>query len=445
MRIDSRLTHVTFRRLSLGAVAAAWMAAAISGCAPRSPIPPGQPAPTATLIPTPLRLDLSAIEQAQWDLYDPDPEHLWNRVWRHLYSRATPDGQTFGHDALDPLLWYDSTHLLEGDPYWRAAALLDEFLNTKGAALVADPVKRAMFQRDLWAVFDWLAIGDDHGEQRAALRGRLARILRAVALTGEQIGALPDNYALAANSGHFYPGYAQDDPRTGYLPAALMQPDGEWLLLGREGGPAAMAHTDRFPFYGRSAFLVYIHAPGGRAEALAFARQINADRALRAPAGLEVALVRRALLINAEGEIMPSPLTESVQLRRFDEHGEQVFFEFVLRRELLFAGLAGGLQATGGEFALFQSHGDPFQYGPEFIHEAEIPGTCRGCHVDRGMGIVGPRSILSVSRERFALGDGQLPDILETSIEAEAQAVIAWKQQHPTWIALAALWDSNSD
>jgi hypothetical protein len=35
--------------------------------------------------------------------------------------------------------------------------LLDELLHTDAENLIRDPVKRALLQRDLWAVFDWSA------------------------------------------------------------------------------------------------------------------------------------------------------------------------------------------------------------------------------------------------------------------------------------------------
>lgn len=415
----------------------------LSACTTSDRIPDTPPPTlTATTRPqsTPIPLDLSSIEQTQWDIYGSDPQHLWNRILRQLYSRTSPGGVEFGQDALDPLLWFDSTYLLEGDSYQRALDLLDEFLSTDGAALITDPLKRAMFQRDLWAVFDWLAVQDDHPNQREALRGRLARIIREVALTDEQIRTLPDNYTLAVNSGNFYTSYVLDNPQTGYLPAELMKDNSQWIVLGREGGPLAMIHTEQPPFYGRSVFLVLLHAPAGHAEGLEFAQQINNSSPPKTPDGLEVALVRRALLLDTEGKIVPSPLTESIQVRHFHARFAQDFYQFALRRELLFASLAGGLQPTHKELMVFQSHGDPFQMEPDFLHEAEIPEICKACHdSDRA---VGPRSILSVSRERFPLENHLKPTIVETTVDAETQAVIAWKVQQPSWMMLEALWES---
>src|ERR1700731_1347356 len=39
-------------------------------------------------------------------VYDPDPQHLWNRLYRVLYLRIAPeDGKIYGLDELDPLIW----------------------------------------------------------------------------------------------------------------------------------------------------------------------------------------------------------------------------------------------------------------------------------------------------------------------------------------------------
>ena len=398
--------------------------------------------PTTQSESSPIPLDLYAIEQTQWDIYNSDPDHLWNRILRHFYSRTSPGGVEFGQDALDPLLWFDSTYLLEGDSYQRAVELLDEFLSTDGATLINDPLKHAMFQRDMWEVFDWLAVRDDHPDQREALRGRLARIIREVALTDEQIATLPDNYALAVNSGNFYTSYIWDNPQIGYLPSGLSDEDSQWIVLGRDGGPLAMIHIEQPPFYGRSVFLVLLHNPAGRVQGLAFAQQINDSSPPKTPDGLEVALVRKAFLINTEGEIVPSPLTESIQIRHFRARFALDFYQFSLRRELLFAVLAGGLRPIDRELMTFESHGDPFQLEPDFLHEAEIPEICKACHEAADAGVMGSRSILSVSRKRFPLGDGRLPSIIETTSDAETQAVIAWKMQQPSWLLLEALWGS---
>jgi hypothetical protein len=71
--------------------------------------------------------------------------------------------------------------------------------------------------------------------------------------------------------------------------------------------------------------------------------------------GTQVALARRTVLVDDQGEIRPTPLTEKVQLRilhdptTFGQPGVQSFLQFKLRREQLLAGKAGGLDAVGDD------------------------------------------------------------------------------------------------
>jgi hypothetical protein len=121
-------------------------------------------------------------------LYDSNPDHLWNRLYRHLYVRIGPAKREIGYDELEPPLWYETMYLLEGQSHQQAVRLLDEFLSTHGEKLIGDPLKRAVFQRDLWVVFDWLAArSDTHKEQRQELQKRLAEVIRRLALTNAEI------------------------------------------------------------------------------------------------------------------------------------------------------------------------------------------------------------------------------------------------------------------
>jgi hypothetical protein len=88
-------------------------------------------------------------------LYDPNPAHIWNRLYDALLIREGPTGAKYGADSLDPLLWRDTKHLLAQPSHARALRVLDQFLQTNAEVLIQDSLKRAIFQRDLWALFDW--------------------------------------------------------------------------------------------------------------------------------------------------------------------------------------------------------------------------------------------------------------------------------------------------
>src|SRR5918996_4909451 len=69
-------------------------------------------------------------DKVNWNVYDPDPSHLWNQVFRQFYRRVSQDGKEYGMDELDPLLWFDTTYLLEENSHQDAVQVLDEFLRT---------------------------------------------------------------------------------------------------------------------------------------------------------------------------------------------------------------------------------------------------------------------------------------------------------------------------
>ncbi len=341
---------------------------------------------------------------AQRSLYHADPEHLWNRLHQALFVRVGPDGRRYGQDRLEPLLWPQSKHLLEERSHKRALALLEEFLKDRGAKRIEDPLRRAVLQRDLWLVFNWLE-GDHANFERPPLepkeveaaRERLRRPLAAaigrLALTPEQIKQLPDNYAAAVAAGPFARRFDPGRPERPFLPD-LFAADGPWVCVGRPDGPVAPAHLREAGnnVFTNSAFLVFVRLPAGRAATRAYLNQlrsfdrpllVKADGAMsrpdqylpnpklpRLPAGTAVALVRRALLIDSSYRVRPSPLTESVQLRVYREvpaitvatldaalgggtaanrraRSWQSFQEFRLSRSLLFAGRAGGLRPAG--------------------------------------------------------------------------------------------------
>lgn len=149
-------------------------------------------------------------------LYDSDPKHIWNRLHQSLHIRFRDgDGdrdapvsadQKFDPNDLDPFFW-DRHHffLLSGPGHREALTLLDEFLDKKGEGLVMEPLKRALLQRDLWALFDWAADPDwpkldekkRFVKERGELQSRLGRVLPRLALSTAEIEKLPDNYAAA--------------------------------------------------------------------------------------------------------------------------------------------------------------------------------------------------------------------------------------------------------
>jgi hypothetical protein len=283
-------------------------------------------------------------------IYHADPEHLWNRLYEALFVRVGPDGQTYGRDRLEPLLWPESKFLLEERPNKKASTVLEEFVRNKGEKLIDDPVKRALLQRDLWLVFNWLEgrhegfaeprLGAEAARSaQERLRRPLAAVIGRLALTPKEIRELPDNYATAVASGRFARQFDSEKPDQPYLPPDLFSADAPWVSAGRTDGVTAPEHLreDRDHRFNNSAFLVFLRLPGGRAATAEYLKQLPPF-----PKGTEVALVRRALLIDTSHRVVPSPLTESVQLRVGG-----LGTEFRLSRAQLFTGRAGGLRPLG--------------------------------------------------------------------------------------------------
>jgi hypothetical protein len=171
-------------------------------------------------------------------------------------------GEAYGYSELDPLFWSNTRHLLTAPSRQQALQVLDGFLRSHAERLVHDPLKRALMQRDLWALFDWSADprNESDVEARGALQRRLAVLIRQLALSPEEIDRLPDNLS--------------GDPS---LESAglegLSQSEGAWVLVGRPGDSTAQEHTHAFG--GRSVFLVFVQFPGGREPALKYLEDLR--------------------------------------------------------------------------------------------------------------------------------------------------------------------------
>jgi len=425
--------------------------------------------------------------------YADDPQHLWNRLHEALFVRVGPDSREYGRDRLDPLLWTETRHFVDEQSRDRLVALLEEFLGANGQKLVAEPLRRAVLQRDLWLIFNWLQ--RDHGHE-GQLAGRLASAIGRLALTSEQIEALPDSYAAAVASGEFATRFDAEQPNEPYLPPDLFVSDGPWVCVGRPDGPVAPQHLREDGGNNpstNSVFLVFLRLPGGRGPTLAFLKQLRAfdqplvgewtdvesrkrtflpnDMLPQIPVGTEMALVRRAILIDSSHTPVASSLCESVQLRVYREipgmttetldaslgggtaanrraQRWQSFFEFRLSRPLLFAGRAGGLRAIDKQerdFKTgFRSHGwDPFERrdpGRPFPDPDRllIRQGCFACH-----SLPGVMSFSSFSddwRGGIVSGKMRRPAALSEVSVAEATASgIEWKKNRPNWIALRDL------
>jgi len=327
--------------------------------------------------------------------------------------------------------------------------LLDQFLKHGDQWPKRDPLKRAMLQRDLLAVFDWLVALDAPGEElhRLRLAKKIAVCIQQLGMTGEEIAALLDNYSQAVKSGRFASAYDPDDPTQPFLPGDLFQNDSSWLPLGTyRGDLCAIRHAEEF--CGRSVFLVFVSHAKGREVIKSFIETLGGQfpsESGSVPPGTQLALVRQAILLDNNGEPIQTKLTESIQLRVYHpvHHTtrglsvRQSVFEFRLSRKSLFEKEDGGLIALSRsqrEFSQFLTHGlDPFETSPNQLpsenFRVTVLSSCTSCHENSGS----VRSVLSYTR-RFGPGDSPVR-LAVFPTDRERDLAIAWRKRQPShWL-----------
>src|SRR6185437_13361225 len=365
--------------------------------------------------------DGEAKDQAAEKLFDIDPAHPWNHLHQLFYVRQVGKGRTYIHQGPDAPFGRQGPFLIEGPSHDRTLKTLDAFLRSKDDERIKDSLKRAILQRDLWYVFDKLAetpsFGwnddpiEDKQPQRRAVQKRLAQVMRRLEQSATRLKTLPDNYAVAVESGAFPTKFDPKNPKISYLPADLrVDGKGDWVLVsrpdrGRGTGLAAPAHAKFVE--GKAIFLSFLRLPGGRK-----ATEDYIDRLPPPPCpdkdfpplpnGTQMALVRRMLLPDDLGRLQATPVTENVQFRIFPKGDEQHFFEFTLDRTGLLSG-HGGLRPVGpddGDYFGFgggYGRGDPFA-GKELPQPRPILLDCKGCHM--------PKALFSINTFGFNLIEG---------------------------------------
>jgi len=434
-------------------------------------------------------------------IYDPDPAQLWNRLHAAIYAREDIPSTAQVPEALDPPLWSNTHYLLTKPSHERLVKILDEFLQTHGERLIADPVKRAMLERDLWSVFDWTVHRQPERPEEPAyekeiqeLQTRLAEVMRRLALSAEEIHALPENYQWAVASGQFPKGYDPQHRDRTFLPPDLFDANSPWVQIGAqtataEPAPPAITHAVQFS---RSSFLIFMRLPDGRKATLDYLRtlwdfpqpwiprqdmgddvrdQTTMNPKLpQFPVGTQFALVRQMMLFDNHGELQPTPITESVQIRvyrsvapndqvfvdnRQERMSGQDFYEVVLSRPLLFAGKAGGLRETGRKekaFAILNAFGadegnSPRQY-MTLDKYAPVVESCVMCH--RGGGINSVNSRRQLLKPNWLVRDypdapasASVPTNMPLNKWWEADPSINWKQSRFDWGLLTGYWKAS--
>jgi hypothetical protein len=400
----------------------------------------GTAGPARLAGPTPAASRAAPEPPAEKALFHSDPEHVWNRLHRHVFLRDDKNVSVDDREPLSSVTAQTSAFLTKGKSHQEAVALLDEFLKVAPDRQLKEPLKRAVLQHDLWEAFTattqearlfvfsdvngrllkdqhYIDPGDaglDDRKQRRDVQKRLAQAMRAVALSPREIEALRDNFADAVKAGTFPKEFDPEHPEKPFLPPDLLAKDGPWVAvasLTRSDELAAPAHMAATK--GRAVFTVFLRLPEGRKATEAFLKRMKDGALPELPEGAQTALLRRWLLIDDQGRPCPTPLTESLQLRVYwkDDVGRPYVFR--MHRSELFAGHDGGIK-------------------PVSIKNED----CRSCHAQNdGQGV---RTIATLyageptKRGLIAVGAGE-----------QSGKTVDWLKTTYTWGLLQGLWETE--
>lgn len=400
--------------------------------------------------------------------YDPAPDHLWNRLNKALFIRTDAGGTQFGFNEPDILYWAGTKHLLDQPSHQQALTVLDEFINSHGERLVRDPLKRALLQRDLWELFDWAAMPGQPScqHERNELERRLAVVICRLALTSNEIASLPDNYAEGVQN------HLPD------LPHGLFETNGDWVNLTHGPYEEEIAPAHNRYFGACSPFLVMMHAPGGRHEAINYLNQLDSvDRVWtyrrdnfdganshefldfssglpQFPAKTEFALVRRMCVIDRAGSIVPTPIIESIQMRRYlaIAAAERLiisnrviikpperFFEFRMDRR--HGACLRELPKSESDFMFFMTKGFDEIEGTRRINghpqSRAVLDDCATCH--SGAGIYSVNSYVRLFSPRYLYP----PKLYSGPVSDTIRVAIGWKEERYGWGLLQGMWNQS--
>lgn len=393
----------------------------------------------------------------------------YDALYDVIMTRKGRDGKSYAMDEATPSLFHRSSFPFGDKTYEDFCAALDAFEALPQRKIEAySDIQRALLQSHLWKVFDatlplrWHerpVVGEERTGllerkqrgRREAVRPKIATLIQRLALTREEILALPNTLEATVDSDRFASSHDPEDLQKPFLPPDLPLADSSWIFLAEHGySIPTEVHTNKFMF--RSAFFTLVRAPGGREESVKCVEKLNRREVV--PVGTQYALVEQAFLISDRGELILSPLILGVSLRAYvgtnpkpaSEYlrATQCVAEFVMQPRRLIEGDAV-MKALGASDRRFEAgnadsieggSSDPFEPG------SGLPRPrlqmCGACHTGAGQG--------SINSAGFQTARTQFPRerLRKTSREALAEATMDAKSDDHTWKELQRLWQSDS-
>jgi hypothetical protein len=389
-------------------------------------------------------------------VYASDAQDSWNRIFYCLFTRTVtfrltedfPEGAPFrtahfasfpgfpalrvsdrtferiesGDRGIDPLYpsFLDSlgTVRLFTEPRY------SEFEKALRAAVdernQRTPIQRALMQSDLWAAYDMIYrnLRWVNATLSARILKMLARMIQKLALTPEEIAALPDNYADGVNRLR--------------LPDLLGE-HSPWIEIewGRSRSHDSSAND-------RRSTRIFLNPGSTLADPQGFLETFRGNRGPHAP--LEaVALVTQCLLIDNSGNLAPSWIATEVQVREFAPSKTEIA-EFELSRRA-----SGGLVRSNDTApAYLASSGNDYGFASgidssdgrarDISTMGSLRARCVGCH---GADV---RTLFTFSVQDPKSGRIR---ILDKRTNEHAQYVIEQKTKLESWKSLQERWLQN--
>jgi len=357
-------------------------------------------------------------------VYAQETNDAWNRIFCFLFSRRMearlsdefPEGAPFtkegvdvnllragirvstqafehtevGDRAIDPLYpgsldGAAARMVLRDASYSEFTQALQDALHESGPrALVRSPVARALMQNDLWAAHDIFFVpflpADEKafGDRRRVVVDLLARLMRKIALTSEEIKALSDNYSVAMRQ------YSLPD---------LFHRESGWIEVqwfpdrqhDRDAGYRRVSRIFLKPSQPPRDVQKFLDARPGQNIA-----DLNG-----------VALVMQLLLVDAQGNVRATALTNDIRVLRYDRTSEGVFKKTAMqvwevsRRLLVREPESGGLveeEESSPAYAVENYHfaNNYFETGVGQIRvgppvQVRLRTRCAACHRDSNL------------------------------------------------------------
>lgn len=400
---------------------------------------------------------LASAVLASEPIFDSQRVHAWDQARDIFYVRRFSTGEVFydPHGFAPPYQQY-FPFTFDATIHDKVLLLLESVEKLPPAQMEEQPaLRRLIFLRDLWAAFDglhqlhnkWEKREDDKVAldkalaRRDELRRRLARIMKRLELTEDEVREIPDAFQILSQSKLYPQAFDSSSESEPFFPTDLLDKEGPWVLYSSEQEPSAggILHTNFVNQ--RSIFTLHLRTPDGREGGVKYLKEYTrTDRRVLVPPGTTLALLRRAIVPTREGKLLVSPLVESLQLIVVTPPQDQRF-KFTFDRKAFLAGQSG-LKPLGKEDpvdhsnfeagALWPHPVEPRTYdtdGEMFVMTKyktleEIPGsltTCVKCHHDTtGNNIFGGSGPLKA----YAQSD---PDKADATVVQKKEASLEWK------------------